>query len=78
MAKTCQVTGKRPLHAHKVSHSNRKSNRRLLPNLQNRRFWVPSLGRWVRLRVTAAGIRDIDKRGIETVVASLRARGVKV
>jgi large subunit ribosomal protein L28 len=60
---------------HNVSHANNKTKRRFLPNLQSRRFWVESENRWVRLRVTSAGLRLIDKNGIDTVLAGLRARG---
>lgn len=63
---------------HKVSHSNIKTKKRTVPNLQSRRFWVPSENRWVRLRVSTAGIRTIDKRGIETVLRELRGKGLKV
>ncbi|MCA9581294.1 MAG: 50S ribosomal protein L28 [Myxococcales bacterium] len=78
MSKVCQVTGKGPMVGNKVSHSNRKTKKRNLPNLQDRRFWIPSEGRWAKLRVTTKAIREIDKRGIEAVVAELRASGVKV
>jgi large subunit ribosomal protein L28 len=61
-----------------VSHANNKTKRRFLPNLQNRRFWVESENRWVRLRVSGAGIRIIDKLGIDAVLADMRARGAKV
>jgi large subunit ribosomal protein L28 len=60
-----------------VSHANNKTKRRFLPNLQNRRFWVESENRWVRLRVSNAGIRIIDKLGIDAVLADMRARGAK-
>jgi large subunit ribosomal protein L28 len=60
-----------------VSHANNKTKRRFLPNLQNRRFWVESENRWVRLRVSGAGIRIIDKLGIDAVLADMRARGAK-
>lgn len=62
----------------RVSHSNRKTKRRLLPNLQTRRFWVESEKRWVKLRLSTRSIRDIDKRGIDTVLGELRSRGEKV
>lgn len=75
MARACQVTGKKPLTGHHVSHANNKTKRRFLPNLQSRRFWVESEKRWVRLRVSNAGLRLIDKKGIEAVLADLRARG---
>src|SRR5688572_9865841 len=78
MARTCQVTGKRATSGNNVSHANNKTKRRWLPNLHERRFWVPSENRWVRLRVSAAALRTIDKNGIETVLAELRARGEKV
>jgi large subunit ribosomal protein L28 len=75
MARVCQVTGKKPQVGHNVSHANNKTKRRFLPNLQYRRFWVESEKRWVRLRVSAAGLRMIDKVGIEAVLGDLRARG---
>ncbi|HQR51933.1 MAG TPA: 50S ribosomal protein L28 [Burkholderiales bacterium] len=78
MARVCEVTGKRPLGGHHVSHANNKTNRRYLPNLQYRRFWVESENRWVRLRVSQAGLRTIDKKGIDVVLAELRAQGVKI
>lgn len=75
MARVCQVTGKRPMVGNNVSHANNKTKRRFLPNLQNRRFWVESENRWVRLRITNAALRLIDKNGIDAVLADLRARG---
>ncbi|MFN7573285.1 MAG: 50S ribosomal protein L28 [Betaproteobacteria bacterium] len=75
MARVCQVTGKKPMVGNNVSHANNKTKRRFLPNLQYRRFWVESEKRWVRLRLTNAGLRQIDKVGIDTVLADLRARG---
>lgn len=75
MSRVCQVTGKRPMVGHRVSHSNIKTKRRYLPNLHYKRFWVPSENRFVRLRISAAGIRLIDKIGIDAVLADLRARG---
>ena len=75
MARVCQVTGKGPMVGNNVSHANNKTKRRFLPNLQYRRFWVETENRFVRLRVSAAGLRLIDKKGIETVLADLRARG---
>ncbi|MGH8273285.1 MAG: 50S ribosomal protein L28 [Gammaproteobacteria bacterium] len=78
MSRVCQVTGKRPLAGNKVSHANNKSRRRFLPNLQSRRFWLAEEKRYVRLRVSGQGLRTIDKKGIEAVVAELRAQGVKV
>jgi len=78
MSKVCQVTGKRPVTGNNVSHSNRKTKRRFLPNLHYHRFWVESEDRWVRLRVTSKGMRIIDKKGIDTVLSEIRARGEKV
>ena len=78
MARVCQVTGKGPMVGNNVSHANNKTKRRFLPNLQSRRFWVESENRWVRLRVSASAIRTIDKNGIESVLADLRARGQAV
>lgn len=60
---------------HHVSHANNKTKRRFMPNLQYRRFWVESENRWVRLRLTTAGLRTVDKIGIDAVLAGLRARG---
>ena len=75
MARVCEVTGKAPMVGNNVSHANNKTKRRFLPNLQYRRFWVESEKRFVRLRVSNAGLRTIDKNGIEVVLADLRARG---
>jgi large subunit ribosomal protein L28 len=75
MARVCQVTGKGPMVGNNVSHANNKTKRRFLPNLQYRRFWVENENRWIRLRISNAALRLIDKVGIEQVVADLRARG---
>jgi len=75
MSRVCQVTGKKPMVGNNVSHANNKTKRRFLPNLQFRRFWVESEKRWVRLRVSSAGLRTIDKKGIDVVLVELRARG---
>lgn len=75
MARVCQVTGKGPMVGNNVSHANNKTKRRFLPNLQSRRFWVESENRWVRLRVSTRALRTIDKNGIDSVLADLRARG---
>jgi len=69
------VTGKAPMVGNNVSHANNKTKRRFLPNLQYRRFWVESEKRFVRLRVSNAGLRTIDKVGIDTILVDLRARG---
>ena len=75
MARVCQVTGKGPMVGNNVSHANNKTKRRFLPNLQYRRFWVESENRFVCLRVTSSGLRTIDKKGIDVVLAELRSRG---
>ena len=75
MARVCQVTGKAPMVGNKVSHANNRTKRRFLPNLHYRRIWVESENRFVRLRISNAGLRLIDKNGIESVLVDLRARG---
>ena len=75
MARVCQVTGKRPMVGNNVSHANNKTKRRFLPNLQRRRFWVESENRWVSMRLTTNALRTIDKNGIDSVLADLRAKG---
>ena len=77
MSAHCQVTGVQPSFGKSVSHSHVRTNRRWDPNIQHRRFFVPSLGRTVRLRVSAKGLKIIDKNGIESVIADLIARGEK-
>ncbi|MXZ81342.1 MAG: 50S ribosomal protein L28 [Gammaproteobacteria bacterium] len=74
MARVCEVTGKRTITGHNVSHAHNKTKRKFLPNLHRRRFWVESENRWVQLRVSSAGLRIIDKKGIEQVLADIRAR----
>ena len=74
MAQVCQITGKRPMVGNNVSHANNKTKRRFMPNLQYRRFFVESENRWIRLRITSAGLRIIDKNGIDAVLVDLRAR----
>ncbi|MEK6593359.1 MAG: 50S ribosomal protein L28 [Pseudomonadota bacterium] len=78
MARVCQVTGKKPMRGNHVSHANNKTPRRFLPNLQYRRFWVENENRWISLRVSQAGLRTIDKKGIDVVLAELRAQGERV
>ena len=75
MSKVCQVTGKRPMSGHKVSHANNKTKRRFLPNLHTQRFWLENEKRFVKLRVSRSGLRMIEKVGIEQIVAGLRAKG---
>jgi len=78
MSRVCQVTGKGPIVGSNVSHANNKTKRRFLPNLHYHRFWVASERRFVRLRVSSVGMRIIDKKGIDQVLAEIRARGEKV
>ena len=78
MSRVCQVTGKRPATGNTVSHANNRKRRRFLPNLHEQRFWLESEKRWVTLRVSSNGLRTVEKRGIEAVVADLRAAGEKV
>lgn len=78
MSRVCQVTGKRPVTGNNVSHANNKTRRRFEPNLHWHRFWVESEKRYVRLRVSSNGMRIIDRKGIDTVLTELRARGEKV
>lgn len=77
MSRVCQVTGKRPVTGNNVSHAMNHNKRRFLPNLQNHRFWVESEKRFVKLRVSTKGMRIIDKKGIDAVLADIRARGDK-
>jgi len=78
MSRVCQVTGKKPMSGHNVSHAHNVSKRRFMPNLQKKRFWVPSEKRFVTLTVSARGIKTISKKGIETVVRELRKKGQKI
>lgn len=78
MSKVCQVTGKRPVVGNNVSHAKNRTKRRFEPNLHTHRFWLETEKRFVSLRVSAKGMRVIDKRGLEAVLADLRARGEKV
>ena len=77
MSKVCDVTGKRPLVGHNVSHSNRHTKRRFEINLMTTRFWLEDEKRWITLRGSARGMRRIDKLGLPAVLAEIRARGVK-
>ena len=75
MSRVCQITGKGPMVGNNVSHANNKTKRRFLPNLHYRRFWLETERRWVRLRVSSAGLRLVDKKGIEVVLDEMRQRG---
>ncbi|MDB4987948.1 MAG: rpmB [Myxococcaceae bacterium] len=78
MSKVCQVTGKRALRGNRVSHSNHKTIKFTQPNLQSKRFWLESESRWIKLRLSVAAMRQIDKRGIEAVYRDLRTAGTTV
>ncbi|MBL8497977.1 50S ribosomal protein L28 [Nitrosomonas sp. JL21] len=78
MARVCQITGKKPMSGHNVSHANNKTKRRFLPNLQQRKFWIESENRWINLRLSNAALRTIDKNGIDAVLAKLRSQGQKI
>ena len=78
MAAVCQVTGADPGFGHSISHSHRRNKRRFDPNVQKKTYWVPSLRRKVTLNVSAKGIKVIDARGIDAVVAEIIARGEKI
>jgi large subunit ribosomal protein L28 len=78
MSRVCEVTGKHPTVGNRVSHANNRKRRRFLPNLHTQRFWIETEKRWVSLRVSAQAMRTIEKRGIDVVLAELRADGVKV
>lgn len=78
MSKVCQLTGAKPSFGNAISHSHRATRRRWDPNIQTQRFWLPSERRWVRLTLSARAIKTVNRRGIESVVAELRRKGVKV
>lgn len=78
MSRVCQVTGKRPQSGNNVSHAKNRTRRRFLPNLHDRRFWLESESRWVKLRVSSKGLRIIDKLGLDKVLDDMKSRGVKV
>ena len=75
MARVCQVTGKKPIGGHKVSHSNIKTKRRFLPNLLTKRFYLAEEEKWITLKVSTEAIRTINKNGLMSVVKQLRAEG---
>jgi large subunit ribosomal protein L28 len=78
MSRVCQITGKRPMTGNTVSHANNRRRRRFLPNLHVQRFWVESERRFVSLRISTRGLRTIEKKGIDAVIADLRAKGVEI
>jgi len=78
MSKVCEVSGKKTMFGHKVSHSNRKSNRRFQPNLQKKRFFIPEENRWVELKISTSALRTINKNGILAVLKEARKKGMAV
>ena len=78
MSRVCEVTGKGPASGNTVSHANNRRRRRFLPNLHQQRFWLESEKRWVSLRVSIHGLRTIEKKGIDVIVAELRKQGMKI
>ena len=78
MSRVCEVTGKGPATGNRVSHANNRTRRRFLPNLHSQRFWLESEKRWVSLRVSTHGLRTIEKKGIDVIVAQLRGQGQKI
>lgn len=78
MARVCQITGKAPVSGNSVSHSNIKTKRRFLPNLQTKRFFLAEEDKWITLKVSTEGLRTIDKNGLYSVVKQLRAKGEKI
>src|ERR1700692_4719645 len=78
MARVCQITGKHPISGNSVSHSNIKTKRRFLPNLQTKRFFLAEADKWITLKVSSEGLRTINKNGLSSVVKELRAKGVKL
>jgi len=75
MARICELTGKRPITGNKVSHSNRKTKRRFLPNLFKKRFFVPETGNWISIKVSASALRSIDRVGIYAYIKKLQSKG---
>ena len=78
MSRVCEITGKKSAVGNRVSHANNKKRRRFLPNLHTQRFWVETEKRWVSLRISANGLRTIEKKGIDKIVAELRTQGMKI
>jgi large subunit ribosomal protein L28 len=78
MSRVCQITGKKPMTGNRVSHANNKRRRRFLPNLHTQRFWLETERRFVSLRLSTKGLRTVEKKGIDKVVAELRAQGIAI
>lgn len=78
MARVCEITGKKPIVGNSVSHSNIKTKRRFLPNLQTKRFFFAEEDRWVTMKVSSEAIRTINKNGLANVIKGMRAAGSKI
>ena len=78
MSRVCMVTGKKPVTGNNVSHANNRTRRRFSPNIHTHRFWVESENRFIKLRLSAKGMRIIDKLGIDNVLTDIRGKGIKV
>ncbi|WP_329454007.1 50S ribosomal protein L28 [Streptomyces sp. NBC_01497] len=78
MSAHCQLTGAQPVFGKKISRSHRRTSRRFDPNIQNKRYWLPSEGRYVRLKLSARAVKSVDVSGVEAVVTRIRARGERV
>ena len=78
MSKVCEVSGKKTMFGHKVSHSNIKTNRRFQPNLQKKRFFIPEENRWVELKISTSALRTINKKGISSVLKEMKEKGIAV
>ncbi|MEO0896207.1 MAG: 50S ribosomal protein L28 [Bacteroidota bacterium] len=78
MARVCEVTGRRTASGNNVSHANNRTRRKFYPNLHKKRFYLPEEDKWITLKVSSAGLRTINKRGITAVVKELRAQGKKI
>jgi large subunit ribosomal protein L28 len=78
MSRVCQITGAKPIVGNTVSHANNRKRRRFLPNLHTQRFWLEEENRWVTLKLSARGLRTVEKHGITKILVDLRARGVRV
>ena len=78
MSKVCEVSGKKTMFGHKVSHSNRKSNRRFQPNLQKKRFFIPEENKWIELKISTSALRTVNKNGISAVLKEARSKGMAI
>ena len=78
MSRICQLTGKRPITGNNVSHSNRKTKRRFVPNIQKKKFFIPETGEWVTLKLSARAIKNINRLGVYSYLKKLEKKGVEI